>query len=261
MPIPAVILAAGRATRLRPFTDHMPKCLLEVGGVAMLERSLRNLHAAGIREVVLVTGFARARLHAALAAWRLELHVHLVDNPAFDRSNNAASLLCAADVVGDRRFLLLDSDLVYDHGLVGELLARPGSTVALRRTADLGAEEVKLSVDGDERVTAIGKDLALDCAEGESVGIELFAPADAAHLFATLRQRLRGQGLVDEYYEASFQQMIDEGAHLTAVDIAPRRAMEVDTAADLLVAERTFGHTATRLSSPGLAATGRPIAS
>jgi choline kinase len=259
--VPAVILAAGRATRLRPFTDNLPKCLLEVAGTPMLHRSLANLIEAGVREVVIVTGFQRERLRAAVRGWRLDLAVTYVDNRDYETTNNAASLALAADAIGDRRFVLLDSDLVYDAAIVRALLARGDACLALRRAADLGGEEVKVSTTHGDVVTAIGKHVAVDCADGESVGIEVFDAATAGHLFATLRRRIGDERRVDEYYEASFQQMIDEGACLTAVDIAPGRAMEIDTAADLVHAQLVFGAGAGRVPAPVAAQLGRPIAS
>ena len=52
-----VILAAGMAKRLRPLTDTKPKCLLEVGGKTLLERTVRAMQQAGIKEYVVVTGY------------------------------------------------------------------------------------------------------------------------------------------------------------------------------------------------------------
>ena len=48
-----VILAAGMAKRLRPLTDTKPKCLLEVGGRTLLERTVRAMQQAGISELFL----------------------------------------------------------------------------------------------------------------------------------------------------------------------------------------------------------------
>ena len=52
-----VILAAGMAKRLRPLTDTKPKCLLEVGGKTLLQRTVDAMAATGITEFVVVTGY------------------------------------------------------------------------------------------------------------------------------------------------------------------------------------------------------------
>lgn len=49
----AMVFAAGRGTRLRPFTDDRPKALAEIEGVPLLEIVLRRLAGAGVREVVI----------------------------------------------------------------------------------------------------------------------------------------------------------------------------------------------------------------
>jgi mannose-1-phosphate guanylyltransferase len=51
-PSRAMVLAAGLGTRLRPLTDHRPKALVEFGGRSLLEITLSNLRAAGVREVI-----------------------------------------------------------------------------------------------------------------------------------------------------------------------------------------------------------------
>ena len=52
-----VILAAGMAKRLRPLTDEKPKCLLEVGGKTLLQRTVDAMISAGVKEFVVVTGY------------------------------------------------------------------------------------------------------------------------------------------------------------------------------------------------------------
>ena len=52
-PMKAMVFAAGRGTRLKPLTDTRPKALVEVGGVTLLEHTLRRLAAAGVAEVII----------------------------------------------------------------------------------------------------------------------------------------------------------------------------------------------------------------
>ena len=58
----AIILAAGMASRLRPLTDHKPKCLLEIGKQCLLGRAIEGLIFNGIREVVIVTGYLQEQI-------------------------------------------------------------------------------------------------------------------------------------------------------------------------------------------------------
>ena len=56
-------------------------------------------------------------------------------------------------------------------------------------------------------------------------------------LFRSLHARVREQNLVNEYYEASFQQIVDDGVTLYGVDIGSMYATEIDTLEDLMAAE------------------------
>jgi NDP-sugar pyrophosphorylase family protein len=68
------------------------------------------------------------------------------------------------------------------------------------------------------------------------VGIELFSAASSKRLFDVLHHRVRERGLVNEYYEAAFQQIIDDGSTLYGVDIGSMYATEIDTIEDLVAA-------------------------
>jgi choline kinase len=93
-----------------------------------------------------------------------------------------------------------------------------------------------VTADNEDRVLAIGKHVPVRSAMGESVGIELFSAASARRLFGALDHRVRERGLVNEYYEAAFQQIIDEGSTLYGVDIGSMYATEIDTIEDLMAA-------------------------
>ena len=67
------ILAAGLGTRLRPLTDDRPKALVEVGGVTLLERTIRRLEEAGIRHIVInVHHFADKVVDFLSGKWKVE---------------------------------------------------------------------------------------------------------------------------------------------------------------------------------------------
>jgi choline kinase len=232
----AVILAAGCATRLRPYSDDTPKTLLPVGGVPILRRTITNLLRVGFDQFVIGTGYLEHQVRDAVGSWFSGLDVTFVSNPEFRSTNNAYSLLLTREHVEPSGFILLDGDVVFDAAVVEELVDRGPDCLAVRSVGEIGLEEVKVTADNEDRVLAIGKHVPVRSAMGESVGIELFSAASSRRLFSVLHQRVRERGLVNEYYEAAFQQIIDDGSTLYGVDIGSMYATEIDTIEDLCAA-------------------------
>jgi choline kinase len=203
----------------------------------ILRRALRNLLGLGFTDFTIVTGFLADKVKAAIASWYPDLRVTYINNPDYATTNNAYSLELANTALAGCEFVLLDGDIIYDIGVLQKLIEHGPDCLALRTEGDIGLEEVKVSVAG-ARITAIGKEVPVPEAVGESVGIEYFSVASSNALFAALADRVHGQGLVDEYYEASFQQMFDAGVTMNAIDIAPYYAIEIDTRDDLAAANR-----------------------
>ncbi|MCX7353617.1 MAG: nucleotidyltransferase family protein [Alphaproteobacteria bacterium] len=63
----AMVLAAGRGVRLRPLTDHLPKPLVPIGGIAMLDRALDALARAGVSQAVVNVHHLALQIEARLA--------------------------------------------------------------------------------------------------------------------------------------------------------------------------------------------------
>lgn len=254
----AVILAAGAATRLRPLTHSIPKCLLEVGGSPILRRSLEHLVALGIREAVIVTGYRASQIVEAVASWRLPIVVGTVHNEAFDRTNNGYSTLLARPHVDGRAFLLMDADIVCDREVVAAVVhGAHRDCLALRPSSTLGAEEMKVVLDARGCVRRCAKDADPRTAAGESIGINRFSPEASAGFFRALDERVVGRDLVHEYNDAAVQQMIDDdGYELWPVDVGAWYATEIDTVDDLratdveLARRRSFTSTCESFNVP-----------
>jgi len=232
----AVILAAGCATRLRPHSDDTPKTLLPVAGVPILRRTITSLLRCGFDQFVIGTGYLEHMVRDSVDTWFPGLDVTYVSNPDFRTTNNAYSLLMTREHVENDGFILLDGDVVFDLDVIEELVDRGPDCLAVRSVGGIGLEEVKVTADSYDRVLAIGKHVPVRSAMGESVGIELFSAASSKRLFEALHDRVAVQGLVNEYYEAAFQQIIDEGSTMYGVDIGSMYATEIDTVEDLTAA-------------------------
>ena len=231
----AVILAAGSATRLRPLTEHLPKCLLEVAGRPILRRLLDHLAALGVTEVTIVLGYLGSKIREAVQHWSPEIRVTFVDNAEYASTNNGYSTLLAGPAASGHEFVLLDADIVCEREVIANVLRHPiPDCLGVRPSGELGTEEMKIVLDDRGRVRECAKTVDPKTAIGESIGINRFSSDASTRFFAALEERVRGKGLVNEYNDSAVQQMIDEqGYELWPVDLGTLYCAEIDTPADL----------------------------
>lgn len=176
MPIAtAVILAAGRGTRLAGHVGDHPKGFLTLGERPIIEESIDRLVSAGIDDVLIVTGHC-AQHYDDLAARRSGL-VRTVHNPRFADSGSMYSLYCArAEAAGP--FLLLESDLVYEPRALAHLLAHPAADALLLSGPTHAGDEVYVEVrDGNLVNMAKRRDVLGPEVAGELVGISKISAA------------------------------------------------------------------------------------
>ena len=226
-----VILAAGMAKRLRPLTDERPKCLLTVGQRTLLQRTVDGIIAAGISELVVVTGYRAQMIRDFLTSHYPDLTIHFIDNPDYAHNNNIFSLWLTRPYTEGRDFLLLDSDILFDPQIIPAVLSAEGSALALN-PHELGEEEIKVIVDDQNRVVEISKVCSIEQAIGESVGIEKMEAGYSAALFRELEQMIEGEGLIDIFYERAFERLIPQGHTFTVVDTTRYFSIELDTVED-----------------------------
>ena len=240
----AVILAAGMAKRLRPLTDECPKCLLKVGERTLLQRTVDAILAAGIRELVVVTGYRAPMIRDFLTSHYLTPHssfptpqIHFIDNPDYAHNNNIFSLWLSRPFVDGRDFLLMDSDILCDPAIIPAVIGAGGSALALNRH-ELGEEEMKVVADADGRITEISKTCRPEDAAGESVGIERMTADYSTALFRELEQMIEHEGLIDIFYERAFERLIPQGHTFRIVDTTDLFSIELDTVEDFENARR-----------------------
>jgi L-glutamine-phosphate cytidylyltransferase len=110
----AIILAAGRGTRMKALTEEQPKCLTELKGQSLIEKQLIALRKAGVEEIAIVTGYRRELL----------LHFNLVEfhNSRWAKSNMVTSLACAELWLQSEPCIVSYSDIFYSSQAVTSLI-------------------------------------------------------------------------------------------------------------------------------------------
>lgn len=165
----AVILAAGRGTRLRSVVKDIPKGLVAIGGRTLVDQSIARLRKAGIDEIVIVTGYC-AEHYESFAA-KHDGQIRTVNNPKFADSGSMYSLYCARSVAKPP-FLLLESDLIYEQQALTTLLEDAAADAILLSGPTAAGDEVFVAT-REEMLQSMSKDPStLDgSVTGELVGI------------------------------------------------------------------------------------------
>jgi choline kinase len=236
----AVYLVAGVGQRLRPLTDRTPKALLPVNGKPLLAWSIEAAKACGITDFVVVTGYREDHFLRFFRERFPDVRVQFIRNDDYASTNNSYSLWHAGRAFSGEGMVLMDGDILFEKRLLESLMTSPSdhNYVTVRRSDDLGTEEMKVMVDRDGRIVALAKTLDPLACYGESIGIEKFTPDFTHKLFDVLDRRMNREGRRGEYYEASFQELIDAGESVRMLDTFPHRCMEIDTPEDLETANR-----------------------
>ena len=233
----AVILAAGTASRLRPLTEHCPKCLLQIRGKTLLERTIEAITGSGINEITVVTGYLKDMIVTFLNERYPNLTFHFIHNEDYASTNNIFSLWLARTQVEGKDFLLMDSDIYCDPLLVRTIARQQETALALNRH-ELGEEEIKVIPDADMHVVEISKTCSISDAIGESVGVERMTADYSAALYKELRLMCEEEGLVNVFYERAFERLIPQGHTFKIIDTTDFFSMELDTVEDFNLAQK-----------------------
>jgi 2-aminoethylphosphonate-pyruvate transaminase len=152
----------------------MPKGFIEIDGVAMVERSVQKLLAAGIEKIIIGTGHCNEWYDKLAEKYPA---IQTVKNNNYQNTSSMGTLeVCAPYVTGD--FLLLESDLVYDAAGLRVLINDERSNVVLASGPTHSQDEVYLETDDAGILSGVSKDASkITKLAGELVGITKLTPA------------------------------------------------------------------------------------
>jgi choline kinase len=231
----AIILAAGRGRRLAPMGWTRPKCLLEVAGRTLLDHTISALIEHGITDIVMVVGYHRELVIDALR--QHPVMPRFIVNHNFADTNTIHSLWLAHQYIDDD-FLYFNADVLFDPELLTRLLGRHGSVLAVELKR-CGREDVKVILDAQSRICAIGKDLNPDDCAGEFIGVARFDRAISSDFCAMLRHCNEGLNQRHLFFEAALNDLLNDHI-VTALPLDTLRAIEIDIPDDFQRAKRLF---------------------
>ena len=236
----AILLAAGQGLRLQyPPDRQLPKCLLRIGGVSLLERHRQLLTAAGVEEIVLAVGFRRDLIDAELD--RLHWRAQLIVNERYDRGSMLTLHTVAEALTGGGDVLLMDADVLYHERIMALLAegAQPVNRLLIDRKFEAGDEPVKVCIRGGKPIELrkrLVPGLQYDTI-GESIGFFRLDEPAAHRLAQFVAGYVEGPG-ADLPHEEAVRDLLQEGSHaFEVIDVTGVPWIEIDFAADVLRAE------------------------
>ncbi|MCW1413001.1 phosphocholine cytidylyltransferase family protein [Rhizobium sp. 1AS11] len=248
----AVILAAGLGSRLRPHTNLVPKPLVKVLGTPILHNTLHQLSEHGVSEATIVVGYRQEVIREACGRRFENVDISYVANPIFDRTGSAYSLWMARDTLlcGDTVFI--EGDVFFDGEVLGRTLQNQGRSLADQNVAAVASfatamsgSAVELDADGFVSTFVMNQTPQAARALGlfKTINITAFSVATSrAHLMPALQCAVDA-GDTKAYVEQIQAGLLDRGElRLSTVDCSDIRWFEIDTEADLRIAENLFSN-------------------
>ena len=233
----ALILAAGVSRRLYPKTYNTPKCLLEVGGKPIINYQLDALSELGINDITVIVGYHREMLVESVEKNFPEINFKFIVNHHYFETNTAYSVYVGKEALSGQH-LLMNADVVYPKKLLSKLYHSSFENVLAVDIKSCGREEVKVIDGGQNKISAIGKDLIEDQCLGEFIGVAKFSSEFMNKFVNTLGQLIEAGGKND-YFEAGIEQLLEKQL-VNYVDVSEYPCLEIDFIEDLELARKLF---------------------
>ncbi len=234
----ALLLAAGKGSRLSPLTDMTPKCLVPVNEISILERLILSLQVHNFKRLVVVVGHQADCIRNFLGTRAGGMEITYITSPLYRTTNNIYSLWLARKAI-DEPFLLIESDLVFDPKMLKDMLY-PDRIAVARLQPRMNGTTVTINRRQEIKAFYCGAHKH-DDTHYKTVNIYSLSTIT----WQLLRERLDhhiSNNMVNGYYETVFADMVNEGClSFKPVFFDINRWYEIDTIADLRAAEQVFG--------------------
>ncbi len=244
----AIIIGAGRGSRLMPTTADVPKCFATVAGKRMLDWILEAFRANGIEHICFIGGYQIDRVRETNPEFTFAHNVNWQDNNIMESlmcaesSMNAPFVCCYSDILFTPQGI---ADLLGSDHDISLLVDTDWKTRYVDRTEHPTDDAEKVTVERGQ-VTRIHRLIAESDAYGEFAGVAKFSEAGAAALrehYHHCRRQFAGQPFREaRQFEKAYlihllQDMLEQGTRMSHID-TPGGYIEIDTQQDFEYARR-----------------------
>ena len=225
----AIILAAGKGSRLSKYTKNVPKALLPIKyGQMIIERMLHQLQNNGIQEIVVVVGYKKENSLKIIGEFTKtfkNINIRIAINNEYDTTGTLKSLLIGMDELKkiNEDILVVEGDVVCDESIIEKIVKDGANTVLGDSSRILDDEAMKYDLDQSGYIHNMSKNLSNDKAVGEAIGVVRFG---ANELSSFLDLSLK---IFENNKYAFYEEVINsEQVKFNVIDVSPHKWTEVD---------------------------------
>ena len=230
----AIVLAAGKGSRISDEIGPIPKSTLEIDGKPIIRRTVEMLLGHGMN-VVICTGYRHALIEEALKG----LSVKYVNNPFYDVTNNIASLWFAQKYLNDE-CIIISADVIFNEDLLNKIINKKDDLVMVTDSSRISDGDYFFHMSDNGTIEKYGPEIPLDERDYEYVGIDKVSLNVINDFRDKLNEMIDG-GEINSYFENVFFTYINHSQYrLTVVDVAGCVWREIDKINDYQKAKDEF---------------------
>ncbi|MGV3234591.1 phosphocholine cytidylyltransferase family protein [Latilactobacillus curvatus] len=240
----AIILAAGKGSRLKDLTNNQTKSMVKVNGISMIERLLKQLDNKGLSRIILVDGYKAGVLETYIKALNIKTKIEFITNTDFDKTNNIYSLQLTQNYWNDDT-VLFESDLIFEDDIIDDVINSTDSNIAVLAKFQSWMDGTVVTLNSKGYIEEfIGNDrFNFDNVEDYYKTVNVYKMT-GEFLSNKVKPFLNAQcetlGL-NSYYETTFNTLVNTipnslGSYL----ISDKKWYEIDNKQDLDIAESIF---------------------
>lgn len=220
----AILMAAGQGTRMKPLTEKIPKSLVKVGNVSLIETVIESLQRRKVDKIYVVVGYLKEQFDYLCEKYA---NLQLIENAEYLEKNNISSIYAAGDILGSAACFICESDLyVSDSRIFDE--------VDISRSFYMGKMVDGYSQDWvfemqNERITRI-KQGGLNVYN--MVGISYWTKEDGEQIREAVRKAYRKPGHEKLFWDEVVDEVLKQ-VDVTVLEVPPESIIEVDTIEEL----------------------------
>lgn len=241
----AIILAAGMGKRLGELTERNTKCMVKVDGITLIERMLRILDKKKLSRIILVVGYQYENLTKFVDSLNIATPIEYITNEVYYKTNNIFSLSLAKERMMQEDTLLLESDLIFEEGLIDLLIDDKRDSLALVDKFESWMDGTCIVVDQEDNITDFIQGKSLQFYEKEryykTVNIYKFGADFSKNVYVPFLEAYAKVMGNNEYYETVIKLilLLDKNT-MKAKRLNGQLWYEIDDVQDLDIAETLF---------------------